>query len=200
MKLAIATIAVFVCLCGMKGIRADFDSYGGNYGMGGYGGSYGGGGYGGSYGGSYGMGGIGGYGKGGYGGFSGYGKGGYGGHSGYGKGGYGGYSGYGKGGYGGHTGYSGYGKKHFSGYGKSSGHIIDETIHMPLVSQMPVQMPVDSGYGIAGGVGGDGLGLGGGDGLFGGGLGLCKLLLSSNLLARCQATDQQKNDKDNFPY
>jgi hypothetical protein len=40
----------------MKGIRADFNSYGGSYGMGGYGGSYGG---------SYGMGGIGGYGKGG---------------------------------------------------------------------------------------------------------------------------------------
>jgi hypothetical protein len=55
MKLAIVTVAVLVCLCGMKGIRADFNSYGGSYGMGGYGGSYGG---------SYGMGGIGGYGKG----------------------------------------------------------------------------------------------------------------------------------------
>ena len=176
MKLAIVTVAVLVCLCGMKGIRADFNSYGGSYGMGGYGGSYGG---------SYGMGGIGGYGKGGYGGFSGYGKGGYGGHS-----------GYGKGGYGGHSGYSGYGKKHFSGHGKSGGHIIDETIHIPMVAQMPVHMPIDSGYGIAGGVGGDGLG----GGLFGGGLGLCKLLLSPDLLTRCQAAEKQKNDRYNIPY
>jgi hypothetical protein len=32
MKLAIVTVAVLVCLCGMKGIRADFNSYGGSYG------------------------------------------------------------------------------------------------------------------------------------------------------------------------
>merc|ERR1711893_372543 len=110
MKLVIATVAVLVCLCGMKGVLAD-DYYGSGP-------------YSGSYGGSYG--GIGGY-SGGYG-KMGYGMGGYGGYSGYGKGGYGGYSGYGKGGYGG---------KHYSGYGKK-GQIIDETIIQPGPIMMPV--------------------------------------------------------------
>lgn len=69
MKFAIATVAILVCLCGMKVIHAD-DYYGGNYGGGvqGYGSSYGKGGYGSSYGGHGGS-------IGGYGGYSGYGKG-----------------------------------------------------------------------------------------------------------------------------
>ena len=88
MKLAIATVAVLVCLFGMKGILADEGyGYGGNYGL--------------SYGSMGGWGsskyGLSGYGKSGY---SGYGKSGY--HGGY-VGGFG--SGYGK------KGYSGYGKK-----------------------------------------------------------------------------------------
>ncbi|XP_063411715.1 uncharacterized protein LOC134694612 [Mytilus trossulus] len=78
MKFAIATVAILVCLCGMKVIHAD-DYYGGSYegGEQGYGSSYGKGGYGSSYGGHGGS-------MGGYGGYSGYGKG-QGGYSSYGK-------------------------------------------------------------------------------------------------------------------
>ncbi|XP_052079302.1 chorion class A protein L11-like [Mytilus californianus] len=103
MKLAISTLAITICLCGITGILAD-NYHGGA-------GSYG---HPGTYGGSYG--GIGGYGKTGYGG----------GHSSY-----GGYSGYGKKGYGGISGYSGYGNKGYSGYGKKGGYIDETTIYMP---------------------------------------------------------------------
>jgi hypothetical protein len=79
MKLAIFSITVLVCLCGMKGIHADDYFMGGGY-------------SGGSYGGGHGMGGYSGYGKSGH---SGYGT-----HTGYGKhtgyGGHSGLSGYGK--------------------------------------------------------------------------------------------------------
>ncbi|VDH97816.1 Hypothetical predicted protein [Mytilus galloprovincialis] len=77
MKFAIATVAILVCLCGMKGIHADdyYGSLGG--GVQGYGSSYGKGGYGSSYGGHGGS-------MGGYDGYSGYGKG-QGGYSSYGK-------------------------------------------------------------------------------------------------------------------
>ncbi|CAC5394212.1 unnamed protein product [Mytilus coruscus] len=172
MKFAIATVAILVCLCGMKGIYAD-DYYGGSYageiGVQGYGSGYGKGGYGSSYGGYGGS--VGGYGGslGGYGGS----LGGYGGSfSGYGgsMGGYGGYSGYGKG----HDGYSSYDKKTVHGYGKKGGYI-DETIH--LLPQ-PVPMSVAGPY--AGGIssyGGDDDGMLGG--IFGGGEStmICKFIL-----------------------
>ncbi|CAC5399798.1 unnamed protein product [Mytilus coruscus] len=141
MKLAIATVAVLVCLCGMKGISAT-----------GYGNS----GYGSSYGSSYGGVGHGNMGYGGnYGNWGGYGQSGYGSYGGYGKGGYSGY---------GHQSYSGYGKKGYSGYGKKGG-FVDETI-----TYMPYQVPVmGAGYGIGGGMGVGYGGLGGGSGLLGGG-------------------------------
>lgn len=128
MKLAISTLAITICLCGITGILAD-NYYGGagNYGHPGT--------YGGSYGGSYG--GNGGYGKTGYG----VGHSSYGGYSGYGKKGYGGYSGYG-----GNSGYSGYGNKGYSGYGKKGGYIDETTIYMP--QPIPYGAP-SYGYGSA---------------------------------------------------
>ncbi|VDI67581.1 Hypothetical predicted protein [Mytilus galloprovincialis] len=154
MKLVISTVAILVCLCGMKGILAD-DYYGGSYGGvgGGYSQGYGNGGYGQSYG----NGGYSSYGSSGYG--SSYGKGGYG--QSYGNVGHlGGYSGYG----GSAKGYSSYGNEGHHGYGKKGGYV-DETIHY-LPQPIPVIAPsAMMGGGIGGGIGG-GLGGGiGGDGL-----------------------------------